>query len=88
MSPVDPPPMGTLSTIAGGHPNANGDDPGKKLPRARSDSAPMGGAGPGFFGQGNSNGGLSGFSYNTQGVPTRARGLSSASGRGKNNTGF
>ncbi|KAF9784975.1 HSF-type DNA-binding-domain-containing protein [Thelephora terrestris] len=88
MSPVDPPPMGTLSTIAGGNPNANGDDLGKKLPRARSDSAPMGGAGPGFFGHGNSNGGLGGYSYNTPGVPTRARGLSSAGGRGKNNTGF
>ena len=84
MSPIDPAPMGP--TIAGG--NANGDDPGKKLSRARSDSAPMGGGGPSFFGQVNSNGGLAGFPYNSPGVPTRARGLSSAGGRGKNNTGF
>lgn len=83
MSPVDPP-MGTLPAIAG----ANGDDPGKKLPRARSDSAPMGGGGPGFFGQANSNGGLGGFPYNNPGAPSRARGLSSAGGRGKSNTGF
>lgn len=83
MSPVDPP-MGTLPAIVG----ANGDDPGKKLSRARSDSAPMGGGGPGFFGQANSNGGLGGFSYNNPGAPTRARGLSSAGGRGKSNTGF
>ena len=86
MSPVDPAPMGP--SIASGNPNVNGDDPGKKLSRARSDSAPMGGGGPGFFGQVNSNGGLAGFPYNTPGVPTRARGLSSAGGRGKSNTGF
>lgn len=85
MSPVDPSPMGPSNT--GGNPNANGDDPGKKLSRARSDSAPMGG-GSGFFGQVNSNGGLSGFPYNTPVIPTRARGLSSAGGRGKSNTGF
>lgn len=84
MSPVDPAPMGP--SIAGGH--ANGDDLGKKLSRARSDSAPMGGGGPGFFGQVNSNGGLAGFPYGTSGAPTRARGLSSAGGRGKNHTGF
>lgn len=92
MSPVDPPPMGTLPSIAGGNPNANpqnvGSDPGKKLSRARSDSAPMGGGGPGFFGQANTNGGLGGFPYNAPGVPSRARGLSSAGGRGKSNTGF
>jgi hypothetical protein len=88
MSPVDPPPMSTLPTISGGNPNASGDDAGKKPPRARSDSAPMGGGGPGFFGQANSNGGLGGFPYNSPGVPTRARGLSSAGGRGKSNTGF
>ena len=91
MSPVDPPPMGTLPSIAGGNPNANPQnvgDPGKKLSRARSDSAPMGGGGPGFFGQANSNGGLGGFPYNTSTVPVRARGLSSAGGRGKSNTGF
>ena len=81
--------MGTLPSIAGGNPNVNGDDLGKKLSRARSDSAPMGGGGPGFFGQGHSNGGLSGgFSYNPQGVPTRARGLSSAGGRGKGSAGY
>ena len=91
MSPVDPP-MGTLPSIAGGNPNANpqnvGGDPGKKLSRARSDSAPMGGGGPGFFGQSNSNGSLGGYPYSTSGIPPRARGLSSASGRGKSNTGF
>lgn len=86
MSPVDPVPMGP--SLASGNQNANGDDPGKKLSRARSDSAPMGGGGPGFFGQVNPNGGLAGFPYNTPGVPTRVRGLSSASGRGKSNTGF
>ena len=90
MSPVDQP-MGTLPSIAGGNPNANpqnvGGDPGKKLSRARSDSAPMGGGGPGFFGQTNSNGGLGGFPYGMQGA-ARARGLSSAGGRGKSNTGF
>lgn len=92
MSPVDQPSMGTPPSIAGGNPNANpqnvGGDPGKKLSRARSDSAPMGGGGPGFFGQSNSNGGLGGFPYGTQGVPSRTRGLSSAGGRGKSNTGF
>jgi len=92
MSPVDPPSMGTLPSIAGGNPNANpqnvGGDPGKKLSRARSDSAPMGGGGPGFFGQSNSNGGLGGFPYGAPGVPSRTRGLSSAGGRGKSNTGF
>ena len=92
MSPVDPPPMGTIPSIAGGNPNANpqnvGGDPGKKLSRARSDSAPMGGGGPGFFGQPNTNGGLNGYPYNTQSGPNRARGLSSAGGRGKSNTGF
>jgi len=91
MSPVDQPSMGTLPSIAGGNPNANphnmGGDPGKKLSRARSDSAPMGGGGLGFFGQPGPNGGL-GFSYNTPGAPARARGLSSAGGRGKSNTGF
>lgn len=87
MSPVDPP-MGTIPSIAGSSPDANSQvagDPGKKLPRARSDSAPMGGGGPGFFAQPNSNGGLVGFPYNNQ---VRARGLSSAGGRGKSNTGF
>lgn len=92
MSPIDPPPMGTIPSIAGGNPNANpqnvGGDPGKKLSRARSDSAPMGGGGPGFFGQPNANGGLNGYPYNTQNSPNRARGLSSAGGRGKSNTGF
>jgi len=92
MSPVDPSPMSTLPSIAGGNPNANpqdvGGDPGKKLSRARSDSAPMGGGGPGFFGQVNTNGVLGGFPYNTQGVTARSRGLSSAGGRGKSNTGF
>lgn len=91
MSPVDPPPMGTIPSIAGGNPNANPRDvagPGKKLSRARSDSAPMGGGGPDFFGQANANGGLGGYSYNTAGGSTRARGLSSAGGRGKSNTGF
>ena len=91
MSPVDAPPMGTIPSIAGGNPNTNpqnvGGDQGKKLSRARSDSAPMGGGGPGFFGQPNANGGLNGYSYNTQ-SPSRARGLSSAGGRGKSNTGF
>ena len=92
MSPVDQPSMSTPPSIAGGNPNASlqnvGGDQGKKLPRARSDSAPMGGGGPGFFGQANSNGGLGGFPYNTHSVPARARGLSSAGGRGKSNTGF
>ena len=90
MSPVDPP-MGTIPSIAGGNPSAspqNVGDPGKKLSRARSDSAPMGGGGPSFFAQTNANGGLVGFPYNNQGVPARARGLSSAGGRGKSNTGF
>lgn len=90
MSPVDPP-MGTIPSTAGSNPNANSQvagDPGKKLPRARSDSAPMGGGGPGFFGQSNSNGGLGGFQYNNPGAQARARGLSSAGGRGKSNTGF
>lgn len=92
MSPVDLSPMGTVPSIAGGNPNVNpqhvGGDLGKRPPRARSDSAPMGGGGPGFFSQANSNGGLGGFPYNTPGVPSRTRGLSSAGGRGKSNSGF
>jgi hypothetical protein len=89
MSPVDPSPIGAIPSIAGGNPNTNPHNMGgKKLARARSDSAPMGGGGPGFFGQPNPNGGLGGFSYNNPGAPPRARGLSSAGGRGKSNTGF
>lgn len=86
MSPVEPPPMGTLPTIAGGNPNTSGDE--KKLSRARSDSAPMGGGGQSFFVQANSNGGLAGFPYNAPGAPPRARGMSSVGGRGKSNSGF
>lgn len=86
ISPIDPPTVGPVPSSASG----------RRVSRARSDSAPMGVgtglgvAGGGFFNSANGNGGGNmngGFSYSGVSGGGRARGLSTAGGgRGKSST--